>query len=171
MTTPAGVTPLAPDEILRLMPHEPPMRFVDRIDEVDREHIVSTHTWTEVDCEGHFRDEPIVPGVKLIEFGAQGGIVAWLLYRASLELPRSELDGLVVLFTHLDRVRFRRVVRPGQTTVCRATFGDAGFYRSLRLKAEVRIEMADGEHSGEPALSGLFAGAGVTGSRLEELGR
>ena len=170
MTT-SFTNPLTANEILPLMPYDPPMQFVDRIDEVDEEHIVATHTWTEKDCEGHFRGNPVVPGVKLVEFGAQTGIVAWGFYHASLELSRPELEGLVALFTHLDEVSFHGVVRPGQTTVCRAAFGDEGFYRDLRMMAEVRIELADGPSAGKRVFSGLFAGSGVPGATIEALGR
>ncbi len=169
MTTHDSLTPLTAEEILDLMPYGPPMQFVDRIDELDDEHIVATHLWTEKDCEGHFRDNLVVPGVKLIEFGAQTGIVAWGFYQASLELSRPELDGLVALFTHLEEVRFHRMVRPGQTTVCEAWFGDEGFFRDLRMRADVSIHLADGPGAGKRVFSGVFAGTGVPGARLETL--
>jgi 3-hydroxyacyl-[acyl-carrier-protein] dehydratase len=165
------IRPLSPDEIVSLMPQEPPMWFIDRIDEVDAEHIVSRHTWTEADCDGHFRGNPIVPGVKLVELGAQGGVVAWLLYHASLERPRSQVDELMVLFTHLDTARFLRVMRPGETTICRSRFGDVGFYRRFHLRAEVRLELADGPDAGAPVLTGVFSGYGVPSAKLETLGR
>ena len=163
----AGLTPA---EILARMPYDRPMRFVDRIDEVDQEHILAAYTWTEEDCEGHFRNDPVVPGVKLIELGAQAGIVAWGIYQASLTVPPEKLEGLVTLFTHLDEVRFRHMVRPGDTTLCHATFGTAGFFRRMRMKAEVRIDLAEGEGAGKTVLTGLFAGLALPGSRLGDLG-
>ena len=52
MTT-SFTNPLTANEILPLMPYDPPMQFVDRIDEVDEKHIVATHTWTEKDPDVH----------------------------------------------------------------------------------------------------------------------
>jgi 3-hydroxyacyl-[acyl-carrier-protein] dehydratase len=62
---------------------------------------------TEEDCAGHFPGNPIMPGVKMVEALAQCGAVA--------VLSEPENRGRLVLFAGIDGVRFKRIVRPGET--------------------------------------------------------
>ena len=62
---------------------------------------------TEDDCAGHFPGNPIMPGVKMVEALAQCGAVA--------VLAQAENEGRLLLFAGIDEVRFKRIVKPGDT--------------------------------------------------------
>lgn len=112
-TTPG--TPLADLDIggiMRLIPHRYPFLLVDRVVEVEAFHHavgIKNVTINEPFFQGHFPDDPIMPGVLLIEAMAQS---AAALVMASL---RSVNPGSSVYFTMIEQARFRRPVRPGDT--------------------------------------------------------
>ena len=97
-----------PDGWVSLLPHRPPFRFVDAVDELDpggtvvaRYHV----TGEEAFLAGHFPGNPVFPGVIQLEALAQAGALTLLAD------PR--YAGKLPLFGGVDEVRFRRVVRPG----------------------------------------------------------
>src|SRR5262245_62737031 len=95
-------------EIEGLLPHRAPFLLVDEVTElVPGERVVARRTVTDADCAGHFPGNPIMPGVKMVEALAQCGAVA------VLSLPENR--GKLALFAGIDDVRFKRVVRPGDT--------------------------------------------------------
>ena len=97
------------EDILRILPHRYPFLLVDRIIEITRtKRIVAIKNVTvnEPFFVGHFPDHPIMPGVLVVEAMAQAGGVLLLT-----EFPdRAEK---LLLFTGIERARFRRPVRPG----------------------------------------------------------
>ena len=94
-------------EIEGIIPHREPFLLVDEVVElVPGERVVARRTVTEQDCAGHFPDNPIMPGVKMVEALAQCGAVA--------VLSQPENRGRLVLFAGIDGVRFKRIVRPGE---------------------------------------------------------
>jgi len=94
--------------IEQVLPHRDPMLLIDEVLELEPgRRVVARRTVTEEDCAGHFPGNPIMPGVKMVEALAQCGAVAVL----SLEENRGKL----ALFAGIDDVRFKRVVRPGET--------------------------------------------------------
>jgi 3-hydroxyacyl-[acyl-carrier-protein] dehydratase len=94
-------------EIEAIIPHREPFLLVDEVLElVPGERVVARRTVTEHDCAGHFPNNPILPGVKMVESLAQCGAVA--------VLSQPENRGRLVLFAGIDDVRFKRVVRPGE---------------------------------------------------------
>ena len=150
--------PLSRSSLLAKLPYEPPMRFVTDILEVDADHIVGCYEWTEEDCAGHFRDNLIVPGVKILECAAQTGCVAWGLYHLSCSVAPEEIAEYVGLFTSVERAVFKRTVRPGQVVRVEGTFGEDGYFRSNKILCEVVVRCEGGPADGEEVFRGVLAG-------------
>ena len=109
------MTVLDINEIKKILPHRYPMLLVDRILEIEpmkRAVGIKNITANEVQFLGHFPNEPIMPGVLLIEAMAQGGGVA-MLYP-------DENRGKIAVFAKIDNVRFRKQVVPGDQVVTTA---------------------------------------------------
>ena len=109
------MTVLDINEIKKILPHRYPMLLVDRILEVEpmkRAVGIKNITANEMQFLGHFPNEPIMPGVLLIEAMAQVGGVA-MLYP-------EENRGKIAVFGKIDKVRFRRPIKPGDQLVTTA---------------------------------------------------
>ena len=96
-------------KILGALPHRYPFLLVDRIVEVvkgERIHAYKNVTYNEEFFQGHFPGAPVMPGVLQLEAMAQaGGLLAW---------ETTPWDaGKIVLFMSMDKVKFRRIVQPG----------------------------------------------------------
>jgi 3-hydroxyacyl-[acyl-carrier-protein] dehydratase len=96
------------NEIEGLLPHREPFLFVDEIVEATDERIIAKHVFTEKEFffKGHFPEYPVVPGVILIETMAQSG-------GAGLRKLGTLGDGSLFFLASVDKVKFRRQVRPG----------------------------------------------------------
>jgi len=102
-------------EITKILPHRYPFLMVDRILDLDLEAKtvigLKNVTANEPFFQGHFPGNPIMPGVLIVEAIAQtGGVLACLA-------SSGQTERLVVYFMTLDKVRFRRLVRPGDTLI------------------------------------------------------
>ena len=97
------------NDILAILPHRYPFMLVDRITEVDVENkrIVGFKnlTFNEPFFQGHFPQEPIMPGVMQLEAMAQ--VAGILLNKVN------EKEGEIAYFMAIDKAKFRRKVVPG----------------------------------------------------------
>lgn len=95
-------------QIAELIPHRYPFLLVDRITEcVPGEYSVGYKnlTWNEEFFQGHFPNNPVMPGVLQVEAMAQCS--------APILLTMGKFKGKLALFAAMDNVRFKGIVRPG----------------------------------------------------------
>lgn len=93
------------DELKKYLPHREPMLLVDSID-IDADGIAHARYLVKEDeyfCMGHFPGNPIVPGVIQCEIMAQSCAL----------LVKDEIVGKTTLYSGIDNVRFKNLVKPG----------------------------------------------------------
>jgi 3-hydroxyacyl-[acyl-carrier-protein] dehydratase len=96
-------------DILKILPHRYPLLLIDRVLELKRkESIVAIKNVTinEPFFNGHFPGLPIMPGVLIVEAIAQAG-------GALLLTEVEDRTDKVMVFTGIERAKFRRPVSPG----------------------------------------------------------
>lgn len=97
-------------EIMSILPHRHPFLLIDRVLEMEEGKkciALKNVTMNEPFFQGHFPQEPVMPGVLIIEALAQTGAVAML----SME----EFKGKIAFFGGIDKAKFRGKVVPGDT--------------------------------------------------------
>jgi 3-hydroxyacyl-[acyl-carrier-protein] dehydratase len=135
--TPAKIT-LDINDIQRILPHRFPFLLIDRIVDLERKKrivAIKNVTINEPFFAGHFPGAPVMPGVLIVEAMAQAGGV--LLF-TEVEDRESKL----VLFTGIERAKFRRPVVPGD---------------QLRIEVDVRVWRGN---------AGRMEGAAYVGDKL-----
>ncbi len=138
-------------QVQRILPHRYPFLMIDRIVEIEGSRRVvglKNVTINEAFFQGHYPGEPIMPGVLIIEALAQiGGVLL------SQEL---EHKGKVAVLLSLDKVKFRRAVRPGDQLLLEAVAvrvrsstghvkGRATVAGDLAAEAEIKFILTDAE--------------------------
>jgi len=116
----AAKTTLDINDIFNILPHRYPFLLIDRVvDLTRRQKIVAIKNVTinEPFFAGHFPGQPIMPGVLIVEAMAQAG-------GALLLTEVEDRNNKLIMFTGIERARFRRPVVPGD---------------QLRLEVELKV--------------------------------
>jgi len=123
------------EEILRLIPHRPPMLLLDSILEANEESVVCQKTFQpdEFFLQGHYPDFPLVPGVILLESCCQAGAVL------VAKLLNESAEGRVPVLTRVDKAKFKRMVRPGETVTLEAIVEER-LAQAIYLKGKVKVQ-------------------------------
>ena len=119
------------EEIMKILPHRPPMLLVDRILEIDPFKSATglkNVTMNEPFFVGHFPGVPIMPGVLVLEAMAQVGGVA-MLYP-------DEHRGKIALFGGMDNIKFKKPIVPGDSLITKAEIA--------KVRGEFGVLHADG---------------------------
>jgi len=106
-------------EIMKLLPHRYPFIMIDRILELtpgEKVIALKNVTINEPFFQGHFPENPIMPGVLIIEAMGQAGAVL-----AAKSLEREPHNSLIY-FMGMDKVKFRKPVTPGDQLIFEMKF-------------------------------------------------
>ena len=131
-------------EIEKMIPHRGPMRLLDEIVSMDETTIVCRKTFQadEFFVQGHFPEFPIVPGVIQCECCLQAGAIL-------LSKQTPDHNERVPVATRMDSVKFKRMVRPGDTVEIQASLKEVisnAFFLSAKVlldgKVATRLDFA-----------------------------
>ncbi|MUP45708.1 hydroxymyristoyl-ACP dehydratase [Gramella sp. BOM4] len=127
------------DQIISRLPYSSPFLFVDAISEVNENSITGSYYFSpELDFyKGHFKTEPVTPGVILTECMAQIGLVCFGIYLLNSE--NSEQDQPKIAMTSSD-VEYLLPVPPGEEV---RVVSEKIYYRFNKLKCRVKMFNAE----------------------------
>ena len=98
-------------DVKNYLPHRYPFLLIDRVLELELGKslvAIKNVTFNEPQFTGHFPEQPIMPGVMIVEALAQAtGILA---FKSEVGKP---IDGQIYMLVGIDKVRFKRMVEPG----------------------------------------------------------
>ena len=126
------------EEIKKVLPHRYPFLLIDRITDIKESEWIKGYKNISINEQvflGHFPDNPIFPGVLILEAMAQLG--AFLLVRRFSEGKR------IAYFAGIDKARFKRLVVPGDRLDLEVrVVKDRGHFAVMEGKAFVEGEIA-----------------------------
>jgi 3-hydroxyacyl-[acyl-carrier-protein] dehydratase len=136
------------DEIISRLPYSKPFLFVDELLHIDENGVEGTYTFSEnLDFyKGHFKDNPITPGVILTEVMAQIGLVCLGLYLLNDTFNKNTSIAL----TSTD-IEFLKAVYPNEKVT---VISDKMYFRFRKLKCKVIMK----NEKEEVVCSGIIAG-------------
>ena len=119
------------------IPHRDPFLLIDTVVEQDKNRIICQKTLSgdEFWFAGHYPEFPLMPGVLLCEAAMQAGAV--------LLSTHAEGDGVPVA-TRMRDVRFKRMVRPGETMTLEVTLDETvsqAFFLTARVTVADELAM------------------------------
>jgi len=143
--------------ILELIPQQDPFRYIDEIISVNENDITASYRFKkdEFFYQGHFPDNPVTPGVILIEAMAQTGVVALGIFQLMLKGHDPQIIRTITpLFSFVDKVEFSAIVKPGERIMIKA---QKIYYRRGNIQSNVVIESENNKR----ICSGQLTGSGV----------
>lgn len=138
------------DEIIRLLPYSHPFLFVEELKEVSEIGASGTYTFSENSFfyEGHFKDNPVTPGVILTECMAQIGVVSLGIFlmkdlapiQCNVALSNANVDYYLPVF-------------PGEKV---KVISEKIYFRFNKLKCRVKMFNAEGKLVCKGEIAGML---------------
>lgn len=143
------------DEIIKLIPHKEPFRFIDKITYIDSGRIEGCYFFhrNHEFYQGHFPDYPLTPGVILIEVMAQIGLVAFGLYLLTKIRQLDMINTSIPVLSSVD-VKFCRKVLPGEYVFVKA---EKTLFRHGKLVCSVKLYNNNDGIIAEGSISGFIS--------------
>ena len=122
-------------EIISKLPYQKPFLFVHEITEISSEKVIGNYTFRDDEYfyQGHFKENPITPGVILTETMAQIGVVCLGIYLIKAEkVPTENLK--IALTSH--QIDFYLPVLPNEKVT---VISEKMYFRFQKLKCDVKM--------------------------------
>lgn len=138
--------------IIELLPYQRPFLFVDAIDTVSENEIRGHYTFRkdEYFYKGHFKDNPITPGVILTECMAQIGLVCFGIFLLKDELQNTKKPQVALTSNKID---FYLPVLPGEKVIVHS---EKEVFRFNKLKCKVKMLNKKGKLVARGVISGML---------------
>lgn len=136
------------EEIISKLPYSKPFLFVDELLHIDENRVEGTYSFDEnLDFyRGHFKDNPVTPGVILTEVMAQIGVVCLGIYL--LNDTFNETTAITLTSAEID---FLKPIFPNEKVT---VISEKIYFRFGKLKCKVEMK----NNKGEVVCSGTIAG-------------
>ncbi|MFT5984293.1 MAG: 3-hydroxyacyl-[acyl-carrier-protein] dehydratase [Ulvibacter sp.] len=140
------------EQIIQLLPYQNPFLFVDGIDTISEDGVTGHYRFKEDEAfyKGHFKDNPITPGVILTECMAQIGLVCLGIYLLKDELNESAKPQIALTSHQMD---FYLPVLPNEKVT---VISEKKVFRFNKLKCKVKMMNEKGELVCRGAISGML---------------
>ncbi|TKC06714.1 beta-hydroxyacyl-ACP dehydratase [Pedobacter polaris] len=138
-------------DILNKLPYTHPFLFVDELEKIDENSVTGNYTYhPDLDFyKGHFKENPITPGVILTETMAQIGLVCLGIYLLSLEKE----NGNGQIWMTSANVAYLKPVYPGEKVTVTSL---KKYFRFNKLQCYVEMKNNKGEIVCEGTLAGML---------------
>ena len=138
------------NQIMKMIPHRYPLLLVDRVLEIELDKSIvglKNVTMNEQFFQGHFPDEPVMPGVLIIEAMAQTAAIL------TVKTIGDDVTDKLVYFMSIDGAKFRRKIVPGDSVHLHVK-KDRHRGPVWRFKAEAFV---DGQLCAEATITAMIA--------------
>ena len=142
-----------PSEIIKNLPYTKPFLFVDTLTEFSENGVAGNYTFKEdaFFYEGHFKGNPITPGVILTETMAQIGVVCLGIYLLKDEIFKTDKNPLIALTSN--QVDFYLPVLPNEKVT---VISEKQYFRFNKLKCAVKMINEKNELVCRGTISGMI---------------
>jgi 3-hydroxyacyl-[acyl-carrier-protein] dehydratase len=139
-------------EIIRNLPYQKPFLFVDELIEISENSVTGTYTFSKnaFFYEGHFKENPITPGVILTETMAQIGVVCLGIYLLKDEILMKKKPQIALTSNAVD---FYLPVLPNEKVI---VISEKEYFRFNKLKCTVKMMNSKNELVCRGSISGMI---------------
>ncbi|AUC85799.1 hydroxymyristoyl-ACP dehydratase [Polaribacter sp. ALD11] len=140
-------------EIIKNLPYTNPFLFVEELTEISEDGVTGNYTFNETAFfyEGHFKGNPITPGVILTETMAQIGVVCLGIYLLKDEISATEKKPQIALTSN--QVDFYLPVLPNEKVT---VISEKEYFRFNKLKCKVKMMNEKNELVCRGTISGMI---------------
>ena len=140
-------------EIIKNLPYQKPFLFVDELTEISENGITGNYTFKENEFfyEGHFKNNPITPGVILTETMAQIGLVCLGIFLLKDEILSEEKKPKIALTSN--NIDFFLPVLPNEKVI---VISEKEYFRFNKLKCKVKMMNEKNELVCRGTISGML---------------
>jgi 3-hydroxyacyl-[acyl-carrier-protein] dehydratase len=141
-----------PEEIIRNLPYQKPFLFVDELTKISENGVTGAYTFSKKEFfyEGHFKENPITPGVILTETMAQIGVVCLGIYLLKDEILMEKKPQIALTS---NTIEFYVPVLPNEKVI---VISEKEYFRFNKLKCNVKMMNSKNELVCRGSISGMI---------------